>query len=66
MIVGDDDGVMVIPHEIADEIANECAEMTLFENFVIEQVNKGASIIGLYPPTDESTLTTFNKWKSFN
>ena len=63
VIVGDDDGVMVIPHEIADEVANECAEMTLFENFVLEQVNKGQSIIGLYPPTDSKTLVLFESWK---
>ena len=66
IVVGDKDGVMIIPADIVDEVANECTEITLFENFVLEQVNKGQSIIGLYPPTDESTLTTFNKWKSFN
>ena len=37
--------------------------MTLFEDFVLEQVNKGQSIIGLYPPTNENTLDEFEAWK---
>jgi regulator of RNase E activity RraA len=63
VVVGDDDGVMVIPKEIADEVAHECVEMTLFENFVLEKVAEGQSIIGLYPPTNEDTLKAFNIWK---
>ncbi len=64
IIVGDDDGVMVIPSQLADEVADECLEMTLFENFVMEKVNEGHSIIGLYPPTDKNTLIEYNKWKN--
>ena len=63
-IVGDDDGVMVIPAAIVDEVADECLEMTIFEEFVIEKVNEGDAIIGLYPPTNDQTLRDFNKWKS--
>ena len=63
-IVGDDDGVMVIPAAIVDEVADECLEMTIFEEFVIEKVNEGDAIIGLYPPTNEKALLDFNKWKS--
>ena len=63
IIVGDKDGVMVIPQEIANEVIVECAQMTLFEDFVLEQVNKGKTIIGLYPPTNEQTLIDFEKWK---
>ncbi len=63
VVVGDDDGVMVIPKDIADEVADECTEMTMFEDFVLEKVNEGRTIIGLYPPTDEKTLIEFNSWK---
>src|SRR3954463_10900971 len=49
VIVGDSDGVMVIPAHLADEIANEAFEMTAFEDFVAEQVGKGRGIFGLYP-----------------
>jgi len=64
IIVGDDDGVMVIPSHLADEVAEECTKMTLFEDFVLEQVSKGKPIIGLYPPTNENTLIEFEAWKS--
>jgi regulator of RNase E activity RraA len=63
VLVGDDDGVMVIPAAIVDEVADECIEMTLFENFVLEQVLDGRPIIGLYPPTNENTLIDYEKWK---
>lgn len=61
-IVGDDDGVMVIPQNIADEVAEECLKMTLFEEFVIEKVNKGQTIIGLYPLVDPKNLVAFEVW----
>lgn len=63
ILVGDDDGVMVIPQEIVDEVANECVEMTIFEDFVLEKVAEGQTIIGLYPPTNETTLVQFNTWR---
>ena len=62
VILGDDDGVMVIPAHLADEVADECMEMTLFENFVLEQVQKGKSIIGLYPLTNQEVRMEFEKW----
>ncbi len=64
IIVGDNDGVVVIPAAITDEIASECVDMTLFEDFVTEKVLEGQSIIGLYPPTHENTLIAFEKWKA--
>ncbi|MCB1433254.1 MAG: ribonuclease activity regulator RraA [Alphaproteobacteria bacterium] len=63
VIVGDDEGVVVIPSHIADEIAAETAEMTVFEDFVAEEVKKGRSIIGLYPATQEQTLIDFAAWR---
>ncbi|QDO98311.1 ribonuclease activity regulator RraA [Ferrovibrio terrae] len=63
VIVGDADGVMVIPHEIADDIATEAVEMTAFEDFVTEQVLGGRSIKGLYPATDPQTKVDFDAWR---
>src|SRR5579863_2952237 len=63
VILGDTDGVIVIPAHLADEIANEAFEMTVFEDFVTEQVKKGRSILGLYPATDEQTLVEFAAWR---
>ena len=63
IIVGDDDGVMVIPNAIIEEVIEECLEMTRFETFVLEQVHHGVSILGLYPPTDPQIIETYNNWK---
>jgi len=63
VIVGDADGVMVIPAEIADELATEAVEMTAFEDFVTEQVLGGRSIKGLYPATDPQTKVDFAAWR---
>ena len=66
MIVGDEDGVIVIPEQLANEIADEALAMTLYENFVLEKVQKGDTIIGLYPPTDQQNLKEFYSWKEKN
>lgn len=52
--VGDGDGVIIIPAEMADDIAAEAKEMEPYEAWVVDQVKAGASIIGLYPMNDES------------
>jgi regulator of RNase E activity RraA len=66
VIVGDGEGVVVIPAHLADEIANETLEMTAFEDFVTEEVLKGRSILGLYPATEEKTLKDFEAWRKAN
>ena len=63
VIVGDGEGVVVIPAHLADEIAAEAIEMTVFEDFVTEEVMKGRSILGLYPATDEQTRVDFAAWR---
>src|SRR5215471_13235049 len=63
VILGDGDGVIVIPAHLADEIAYATFEMTAFEDFVAEEVARGRSIVGLYPATDGQTLTDFATWR---
>jgi regulator of RNase E activity RraA len=63
VIVGDAEGVVVVPAHLADEIADEAVEMTAFEDFVTEEVQKGRSIIGLYPPTEEQARQDFAEWR---
>lgn len=62
VIVGDGDGVIVIPAHLAEEIATECAGMESFEAFVLESINDGQSIIGLYPPTRDETHARYESW----
>ncbi len=64
VMVGDGEGVVVIPAAIADEIATEAVEMKVFEDFVIEQVRRGRSILGLYPPTEEQSRNDFATWRA--
>jgi len=63
VVVGDGEGVFVIPVGIADEIADEAVEMTAFEDFVTEEVRNGRSILGLYPPTDPQSKVDFDVWR---
>jgi len=64
VIVGDGEGVVVIPAIMADEIAQEAVEMTAFEDFVAEKVREGRSILGLYPPTDPQSKAEFEAWRA--
>ncbi len=66
VMVGDGEGVVVIPAAIADEVANEAVEMTAFEDFVTEKVQEGRSILGLYPPTDPQSSLDFDAWRKAN
>jgi regulator of RNase E activity RraA len=63
VIVGDAEGVIVLPAHLADELAAEATEMTVFEDFVQDMVMEGRSILGLYPPTEEQSRTDFAAWR---
>ena len=66
VVVGDAEGVIVIPAAIADEIAAEAVEMTAYEDFVTEKVMEGRSILGLYPATEEKSREDFAQWRKVN
>ncbi|MBV2145029.1 ribonuclease activity regulator RraA [Falsochrobactrum sp. TDYN1] len=62
VLVGDADGVMVIPAHLCEEIADECLGMEDYEAFVLEEINQGAGIIGLYPCTKDENRRKFESW----
>ncbi len=62
LIVGDNEGVVVVPNEIINEISDEVKSMTIYEDYVIDKVKKGATIRGLYPLTDEKEKKIFENW----
>jgi regulator of RNase E activity RraA len=66
VMVGDREGVFVIPAHMADEVADEAVEMTAFEDFVTEKVRAGHSILGLYPPTEQKSKDDFAAWRKAN
>ena len=65
IVVCDNDGALVIPAEMADEVAEAGLEQERFERFVQEKVLNGASVYGLYPP-DEATLKEYAHWCGSN
>ncbi len=66
IMVGDAEGVAVIPAAIVDEVAAEAVEMTAFEDFVTERVRAGDTIIGLYPATKPESVAAFEAWRKEN
>lgn len=61
VLVGDGEGVIVIPRHLAKEVAADAAEQERLEEFVISEVRNGASIVGVYPPKD-AALARYKEW----
>ena len=49
LLVGDPDGVVVVPPDLAGQLVEDCREQERQERFITEQVAAGKSIDGLYP-----------------
>ena len=62
IIVADDDGAVVIPAALAEFVAGEGAEHELLESWLVEEVEKGAALPGLYPPNEENKKR-YEAWK---
>lgn len=62
IVVGDDDGALVIPPSVAGEVADAAIEQELREEFIAERVHDGASVAGLYP-IGEQWEETFQQWR---
>jgi regulator of RNase E activity RraA len=63
VLVGEEEGVMVIPRHLAAEVAAGAVERDLSEEFVMEKIRAGASITGVYPFSDE-TRREYEAWKA--
>jgi regulator of RNase E activity RraA len=63
IIVGDCDGVAVIPPDIVDAVAEEAVATTLYDEFAEEEVARGRSLIGLFPAAGEDAKRDFEEWK---
>ena len=53
-VVADDDGAVVIPRSIVEEVASQGAEQEAQEEWIMSEVEAGASLPGLYPPNAEN------------
>ncbi len=62
IIVGDAEGVVVIPQHLAEEVAADAAEQEVLEAFLLERIENGAALPGTYPP-NEATRAAFAVWR---
>lgn len=62
VVVLDDDGAVLIPAALVDEVARMATDQELLETWIMEEVRAGASLPGLYPPNAEQKLR-FEAWK---
>ena len=62
ILVGDGDGVVVVPANIVDDVAKESALKELQETFIFERISAGDPVQGTYPP-NEKTLAAFDVWR---
>ena len=62
VVVGDDDGVVVIPLHLVDEVAAAAAEQEVQDAWVAQRVAEGNPVDGLFPPTGE-WRERFQAWR---
>jgi regulator of RNase E activity RraA len=63
VIVGDCDGVVVIPPDIVDEVTQEAVEATLYDEFAEQEIARGRSLVGLFPVAGEEAKRDFAAWQ---
>ena len=54
VVVADQDGVVLIPQAMLDHVLAEAPEQERMEAWIVEEVNKGAVLPGLYPMNAET------------
>jgi regulator of RNase E activity RraA len=62
IMVGDSDGVVVLPLGIAEELAQDALEIATYDEFAEQRIAAGRSIIDIFPPSDKVTQE-YNEWK---
>jgi regulator of RNase E activity RraA len=63
VLVGDADGVVVIPPDVVDEVTEEALATTLYEEFAEEEVANGRSLTGLFPVAGDEAKRDFDAWR---
>jgi len=62
IVVVDDDGAVLIPQALLADVAKEAVEQEHQENWIMGEVEKGASLPGLYPPNAENKAR-YEAWR---
>jgi regulator of RNase E activity RraA len=63
VLVGDTEGVIVLPAALAEEIAHDAEVQEEREAWALERVQAGESIVGVYPLSDERRAE-FEAWRN--
>lgn len=61
IVVGDGDGVVVIPRHLAAEVAQDSVEQERLEAFIRRRIDSGQPVPGNYPPSEE-TRAAYRRW----
>ena len=62
IMVGDDEGVVCIPRQVAEKVAQAGLDLEELEAFVLEKIRAGAPLRGTYPP-NEAVRAEYEAWK---
>jgi regulator of RNase E activity RraA len=63
IVVADVDGVVIVPREMAAEVARDAAEQEQLEVFIAQRIEEGRPLRGTYPPNEE-TLAAYAQWRA--
>jgi regulator of RNase E activity RraA len=63
IVIGDPDGVVILPAAIGEEVARAAVEQDQLEAYVRQRIEGGDSIVGVYPP-NEKTKADYEAWKA--
>jgi len=63
VLVGDPDGVIVVPRALAPVIAVPAREQERLEAYLHTRIQQGEPLWGVYPP-DENTLADYRAWQA--
>jgi regulator of RNase E activity RraA len=61
IVVVDTDGAVLIPAVLLDAVVEAAVEQELLEGWIMNEVNNGAELPGLYPP-DEANKARYEAW----
>ncbi|WP_442545086.1 ribonuclease activity regulator RraA [Arthrobacter sp. KN11-1C] len=63
IVVGDADGVIIVPRSLASVISEDALEQETREAYLHTRVHNGESLLGIYPP-NEKTMAEYQEWKA--
>ena len=61
LVVVDDDGAVLIPAALVEEVVRVAPEQERMETWIMDEVANGAKLPGLYPPNEEN-LKRYKDW----